>query len=180
MRIHQDDAFVMVVDIQERLFPHIANNGLLAKNLIKLFTGLKLLDIPFILNEQYKKGLGETLLELREILGEVESYEKVTFSCCQNEPTLEAILKKGKKVAIVAGVETHVCVLQTCLDLLANDIQPVLVVDCIGSRDENDHKVAIQRLTHAGVILTTTESILFELCHSAKNPVFKQISQLVK
>ncbi|MBF7064863.1 hydrolase [Aliarcobacter butzleri] len=180
MRIRVEDALFCLVDVQERLFPHIGNKEILEKNLLTLVKGLKVLNVPFIVNEQYKKGIGETIPSLKELVETYSSYEKTTFSCCQNDETMKAIKNTNKKVVIVAGIETHVCVLQTCIDLLENGFKVVLVTDCCSSRKENDTKFAIKRLIQAGVIPTTYESILFELTLDAKNPCFKEISSLVK
>ncbi|RXJ65518.1 hydrolase [Halarcobacter ebronensis] len=179
-KIKAEDCIFVQVDIQERLFPHILNNQELEKNLITLVKGLKLHNIPIIVNEQYKKGIGETIASLRELVDDYPHFEKTTFSCCGNDDGLWAIKNSGKKVVILAGIETHVCVLQTALDLLEEGFQPVLVTDCVSSRKEKDRDMAIQRLIQAGVIPTTYESLLFELTVNAKNPVFKEISQLVK
>lgn len=179
-RIKVEDALFCLVDVQEKLFPHINNKEILEKNLLTLVKGLKILGVPFIINEQYKKGIGETIPSLKELVETFQSYEKTTFSCCQNSETLQAIKKENKKVVIVAGIETHVCVLQTCLDLLENGFKVVLVTDCCSSRKENDTKFAIKRLVQVGVIPTTYESILFELIVDAKNPYFKEISVLIK
>ncbi|MCT7548171.1 hydrolase [Aliarcobacter butzleri] len=180
MRIRVEDALFCLVDVQERLFPHIGNKEILEKNLLTLVKGLKVLNVPFIVNEQYKKGIGETIPSLKELVETYSSYEKTTFSCCQNDETMKAIKNANKKVVIVAGIETHVCVLQTCIDLLENGFKVVLVTDCCSSRKENDTKFAIKRLIQAGAIPTTYESILFELTLDAKNPCFKEISSLVK
>lgn len=180
MKIKKEDIFVMVVDIQENLFPSIKNNDLLQKNLTKLLKGLKLFNTPFLVCEQYPKGLGKTLPNLMNIIEPKQVYEKITFSACKNTDIINKINQLDKKIAIVVGTEAHVCVLQTCLDLIENDIQPILVVDCIGSREEYDKEIAIQRMTKAGVILTTSESLLFELCVSAENPDFKKMLQLIK
>ena len=180
MRINLEDTLFCLVDVQEKLFPHVTNNEEIEKKLITLIKGLKVLEVPFIVNEQYKKGIGETIPSLKELVVEYPHFEKTTFSCCKNEPTMEAIKNSGKKNVIVAGIETHVCVLQTCIDLLEAGLQPILVTDCVTSRKQNDTDVGIQRLIQAGVIPTTYESILFELTLNAKNPVFKEISKLVK
>jgi len=180
MRINAQDCVFVQVDVQERLFPHIADNEELENNLIVLIKGLKLHEIPIIVNEQYKKGIGETIQSLRELTDDYPHFEKTTFSCCGNEDGLAAIKATGKKIVILAGIETHVCVLQTALDLLAEGLQPVLVTDCVNSRKAKDKDMAIQRLIQAGVIPTTYESLLFELTVNAKHPVFKEISKLVK
>ncbi|MGB3750940.1 MAG: hydrolase [Arcobacteraceae bacterium] len=180
MKIKIEEAVFCLVDVQEKLFPHISNKEILEKNLITLIKGLKVHDLPFIINEQYKKGIGSTIPSLEELVQDEPHFEKTTFSCCANETTLEALKATGKKVVIVAGIETHVCVLQTCLDLLEEGFQPVLVTDCVGSREQYNTDMAILRLTQAGVIPTTYESLLFELTINAKNPNFKAISALVK
>jgi len=180
MRINVEDTVFCLVDVQERLYPHVTNKDEIEKNLITLVKGLKVHDVPFIVNEQYKKGIGETIPSLRELVDDYPHFEKTTFSCCKNETTMDAIKTANKKVVIVAGIETHVCVLQTCIDLLEAGLQPVLVTDCVTSRKQRDTDVAIQRLIQAGVIPTTYESLLFELTVNAKNPVFKEISSLVK
>lgn len=180
MRIDPNQTQVLVVDIQEKLFPHINNNKQLLQNCVKLIKGLKLLKMPFILNEQYPKGLGHTITPVKNLLKEEVPYEKVTFSCCQSKETMQTIKDANKKFVIVFGVEAHVCVLQSVLDLVEANFIPVLVTDCIDSRNPNDKKVAIDRMTQAGALPCTYESLLFELCASAKNEMFKEISKLVK
>jgi hypothetical protein len=180
MRIQLEDSVFCLVDVQERLFPHMQNKQELEKNLCVLAKGLKTLGVPFIVNEQYKKGIGETIESLRPIVDKDPHFEKTTFSCCQNQDTLSALKDTNKKFVIVAGIETHVCVLQTCLDLLDVGLQPVLVTDCCSSRKHSDTQMAITRLVQAGVIPTTYESLLFELTVNSKNPNFKTISSLVK
>jgi len=180
MKIKVEDAIFCLVDVQERLYPHMSNKDVIENNLVRLVKGLKIQEIPFIINEQYKKGLGETIPSLRELVDSEPHFEKTSFSCCGNESTLETIKASGKKVIIVAGIETHVCVLQTCLDLLEEGFHPVLVTDCVTSREQHNSIMAIERLVQAGVIPTTYESLLFELTVSAKNPNFKAISALVK
>ena len=180
MKIRVEDCVFVQVDVQERLFPFIQNKEELEKNLITLVKGLQLHEIPMIVNEQYKKGIGETIPSLRELVDNYPHFEKTTFSCCGNEDGLAAIKATGKKMVILAGIETHVCVLQTALDLLEEGLQPVLVTDCVNSRKQSDKDMAIQRLIQAGVIPTTYESLLFELTVNAKHPVFKEISKLVK
>ena len=180
MRINVEEALFCLVDVQEKLYPHVTNNDEVEKNLITLVKGLKVLGVPFIVNEQYKKGIGETIPSLKELVEEYPHFEKTTFSCYKNEETIDAINATGKRIVIVAGIETHVCVLQTCIDLLEGGFEVVLVTDCCTSRKQKDTDMAITRLLQAGVILTTYESLLFELTVNAKNPVFKEISGLVK
>ena len=106
--------------------------------------------------------------------------EKVTFSACDNDETWNYLAQQNRISVLVFGVETHVCVMQTVLDLLDNGMQPVVIADATGSRDSYDRRQAIRRMRRAGAVITTTEAILFELCRSSKDPVFKAISQLIK
>ncbi|WP_458700992.1 isochorismatase family protein [Sulfurospirillum sp. 1307] len=180
MRIEANNTQALLVDIQKKLFPHMYEKELFLEKTLKLVQGLQLLEIPVLLNEQYKKGLGETIEPIREILLDKNSFEKTTFSCCKNNSTLEEIKKRDKKFVIVFGIETHVCVLQTILDLKEEGFIPILVEDATTSRNPNDKKIAIQRIISEGSVVTTYESLLFELCVSSKNKAFKEISKLVK
>lgn len=174
------NSLAMIVDVQERLLPHIYENQKLQKNIDILIQGLKILEVPFLLNEQYPKGLGKTVQSISSKLPENTPFEKQTFSCCANPATKEQLLKIKKNIVIVFGIETHVCVMQTCLDLLTHNFSPMVVTNCCGSRSLNDHEIATRRMVQAGIVPTTYESILFELCKGSENVAFKQISQLVK
>ncbi|MBN2613335.1 MAG: isochorismatase family protein [Bacteroidales bacterium] len=133
-----------------------------------------------MVTQQYTKGLGETVSELGQHLGDMRKIEKLSFSCCGEPVFLQQLESTGKKTVIVAGIETHVCVLQTVLDLLELGYQPVIVEDCTSSRKFNDKKIALERMRDEGTIITTFESLLFELCKVAGNEKFKAISKLVK
>lgn len=181
-RIQRENCQAMIIDVQEKLSPHIYRyNDILKKTLI-LIQGLQVLDIPILLNEQYPEGLGRTVPEIMAVLDTTKSktIEKVTFSACDNDETWNYLAQQNRISVLVFGVEAHVCVMQTVLDLLDNGMQPVVIADAIGSRSAYDRRQAIRRMRRAGAVITTTEAILFELCRSSKDPVFKAISQLVK
>ncbi len=179
MIITPQNSIALMVDIQEKLLPHIHESKELVKNCHTLIEGLKLFEVPIIANEQYPKGLGKTDQTLAEKLEDVEFYEKESFSCCACKDTKAQLLKSKKNVAIVFGIETHICVMQTCLDLLTKNISPVVVVDCCGSRKPLDKEVALQRMVKAGVVPTTYEALLFELCKDSQNAKFKELNALV-
>lgn len=180
MRIEVNQAQALAIDIQKKLFPHMYEKDIFLQKTLKLIQGLKLLHVPCILNEQYPKGLGQTIEPIRNLLKDEIAHEKVTFSCCKTDETLQCIKDNNKKFVIVFGIEAHVCVLQSVIDLIEIGFIPILVVDCISSRNLEDKEIAIQRMQNEGAILSTYESLLFELCMSAKNSVFKDISKLVK
>lgn len=180
-RILAQDTQALLIDVQERLFPHIADRDTLLKKLEVLLKGLQILNIPIMKNQQYSKALGETLPELNAILqSESQIFEKRTFSCCDTAESMQYIQQQNRRCVLLFGIETHVCVLQTAMDLLTQGFQPILVVDAVSSRSLADKEIAIQRMQQAGVILTSVESILFELCRDSLHPDFKAISNLVK
>ena len=178
--IPRDDVVAVVVDIQERLFPHIHGQNLLAENTIKLIKGLKILGVPLIVTQQYTKGLGATIPQVAEALVDFDPIEKLTFSCFGDPDFINVLDDSGKNHIILMGIESHVCVLQTAMDLLNIGYEVILVEDCVSSRRLNDKQVALQRMRDDGVIITTYESILFELMKVAGTEEFKTISNLVK
>ena len=180
MRILKEQTAGLIIDIQERLFPHIHRQEKTAGNTRILIEGLKALDIPVLLTQQYTKGLGETIPGIAELLPDNSPIEKISFSCCDEPLFMKELIQRDKKFIIIAGIEAHVCVLQTALDLVENNFVPVVVQDCVSSRKKSDYRVAIERMRSEGVIVTTYESVLFELCRYAGTDSFKQISRLVK
>jgi len=180
MRILKEDTVAVIVDVQERLFPHIDQHEKLQQSISTLIKGLQVLEVPLVLTQQYSKGLGDTIIAVKEIMPAIEPVEKMCFSCC-DEPTFFKELKSMEcNNVILVGIETHVCILQTAIDLLDRSFQPIIVQDCVSSRKPDDKTVAIQRLAKEGAIITTKESILFELCRYAGTDQFKGISKLVR
>ena len=180
MRFHKENVAGVLIDVQERLFPHIHDHQNLAKRLSILIQGLKILDVPLLVTEQYVKGLGNTIAELSPHIEGIKRFEKMTFSCCGNEDFMEALIRTRKREMILFGIEAHVCVQQTYLDLLNRGLTVVIVADCISSRKQYDKEIALERMRQEGARITTTEAILFELCKESGNETFKQISKLIK
>jgi hypothetical protein len=162
------------------LFPHIFRNEELERNVEILIQGLNLLKVPLLVTEQYRKGLGSTIPSVMENLTNFEPIEKISFSCCDESRFLKELNLMNKKYIVLAGIEAHVCVLQTVIDLVESGYHPVLVEDCVSSRKEKDKMVAIDRMRSEGAIITTYESILLELCRVAGTETFKKISNLIK
>lgn len=180
MRIKRDNTIAAVIDFQSRLYPYINDYESLTKNNKILISGLKILGIPIVVTQQYTQGLGETIPELKEVLGEYKHIEKTAFSCCYEPRFNETLALSAKMYVIVTGIEAHVCVMQTVNDLIGQGYIPVVVEDCIGSRKPNDKKMAVKRMRQAGAIITTYESILFELLKYSGTDEFREISRLVK
>jgi nicotinamidase-related amidase len=180
MRIPVEQSVALIIDIQEKLFPHMQEWQVLLENCRKLIRGLTVLNVPFILTEQYPEGLGPTIEPLKILLPDTEPLEKISFSCCNNEKFNVALAMLKRKKVIIAGIEAHVCITQTVVDLLEQTYQPVVIEDCISSRKMNDKVIAVQRMRQEGTIISTCESILFELCRQAGSEKFKAISRIVK
>ena len=160
MRINANDTAVLVVDYQEKLLPAMSGLESLMDNSKKLIKGLKELDIPMVVTEQYSKGLGHTVAEIVECMGgSYNPYEKMILVC---------------------GVEAHVCVLQSVIDLKAEGYNVLLVEDCIASRKTSDKETAVKRAMGEGAYITSAEAALFELTFRAGTPHFKIISKIVK
>jgi len=180
MRILKENTALLVIDIQERLFPLIWEHEKLTRNVPILIEGMKVLGIPVFVTEQYVKGLGQTIPEIAACLTGIERIEKMSFSCCDESRFMMDLASSGKENIIIAGIESHVCVLQTVLDLVKNAYHPIVVEDCISSRKPNDKLIAIVRMRSEGAIITTYEAILFELLRYSGGETFKAISKLVK
>jgi hypothetical protein len=180
MRILKENTVGLFIDIQERLFPHMQEKEQLEHNLIRLCAGLKILEIPLLLTEQYTKGLGKTISPLRVALGEIESTEKMTFSCMDEPLFKKALISTAKKYVIMSGIETHVCILQTAIDLIHEGFQPVIIEDCVSSRKNADKQTALKRMRQEGALISSLESVLFELLRESGTDTFKAISGLVK
>jgi nicotinamidase-related amidase len=171
---------LLVIDIQDRVHAVMRFREAVETNAVKLIRGCQILNVPILLTEQYPKGLGHTISSIRNALHTALPLQKMTFSCCSSEELMAALQEKNIRQVAVVGIETHVCVLQTALDLLANNYQVHVVRDAVSSRHELDHQTALQRLQHAGALVTTTEAVLFELMVRADTAEFKEISKLIK
>lgn len=174
------DGFVVAIDFQEKLMPAMHDERKLVQASAKLIKGAKALGMPIVVTTQYAKGLGDTVPEVAEALGEFEAIDKNTFSCCGNEEFMSKVNSLAKKVAIIAGAEAHICVLQTAIDLKDKGYEVYVVADCIDSRDPLNKKMAIKRLQQEGVKIATFEMVLYEAVKGAKEEGFKEISGIVK
>jgi hypothetical protein len=180
MRVTNENTIGLIIDIQERLFPAMWEKESLLRNSLTLIQGLTELKIPLIVTQQYSKGLGETIREIKSVIPDFGFIEKRSFSCCDEPVFMESLKKTGAKNVIICGIESHVCVLQTAVDLKAAGFNPVVVMDCVSSRVPASIEIAKERFRLEGIIMTSAESILFELTRTSAAPEFKAISNLVK
>jgi nicotinamidase-related amidase len=178
--LDRERSALLVVDIQERLWAVMRQHQRLAERIVVAIRGCRLMKLPLFLTEQYPKGLGPTIASVREAIGDIEPLVKMTFSCCGLTELPQMLREKGIEQVILAGIEAHVCVLQTALDLVADGFQVHLLTDAISSRYPNDEQTTLGRLSAHGVVLSTVETALFELLTTARAPEFKEVSQLIK
>ena len=172
---------LLIIDVQERLAPVMLNKEKLLDNLQRLIKGAKVLELPIIYTEQVPKKLGPTLSEIADLLvGVSDPISKSSFSCCGCNPFMQHLEKLERKQVLMAGIETHVCVYQTAIDLLKQGYNVQLVTDAVSSRTAENRQLAINRIKEAGAKLTSTEMALFELLRVAEGDKFRQVSRIVK
>ena len=175
-----DNSILLVIDVQEKLFRAIHQKEHLLDNLQRLIKGIKVLEIPILVTEQYPQGLGATIPEIAQLLPDCRPLPKVCFSCCGDTAFLQEFKKLNRKQVLIAGIESHVCVYQTAADLIAAGYEVYAVSDTISSRTEQNRDIGLKMMTQLGAKLTSTEAALFELLKVAKGDKFKAISQIVK
>lgn len=177
-----DRAFVLVIDLQEKLLPLIPRHERIIEAGKKLLDGVGVFELPVLATEQYPKGLGPTHATIRECLESCGAnvLEKPTFSACGEPAVREAILAIDRPQVIVIGIETHVCVQQTVLDLATMDYDVFVCADGIGSRSRLDYETAIHRVRQEGALITTVESVLFELCNRCDTKQFEAMLKVIK
>lgn len=185
--INADSAFMLMIDIQERLIPAVCNKDEVLANSRKLLTAARELSIPVMTSEQYPKGIGHTVSELQALIPEGSpAIEKIEFSCCDNPGFGDAFLNLrfnagAKDTAIIFGVETHICVLATALDLQEKyNLNVVVAADSCGSRSLENHKLALEAMRQAGCFVVPSETVIYQLLGKSGTPQFKALLPLFK
>jgi len=178
--IDPNNACLLVIDIQSKLNPVMFDAGRAPQGAAKLLLGADILNIPAIVTEQYSKGVGPTVDDLQDFMPEGSPMEKNTFSCMRDEPFTERLQSLDRKQAVICGIEAHICVLQTALQLIEQGYDVFAVEDATASRTPENHRAGLERIRHAGGNIVTTEMVLFEWLQKSGTPEFKQISQLIK
>jgi nicotinamidase-related amidase len=179
-QLDRGNAVLLVIDIQERLAAAMAERQKVVANAGHLIAAAKLLEVPIVHTEQYPKGLGPTVPELRAALDPAAAVEKMTFDCCGEPSFGPALGRTGRAAVIVCGMETHICVLQTVLGLLAAGKTVHVVGDAVCSRDPENARVALTLLRDAGAVVTCTETVMFQLLVRAGTPEFKAIQARIR
>ncbi len=171
---------LMIIDVQEKLVKSLYNNQEMTMNIEKIIKAFDLLNLKIIYTEQNPHKLGKTLREIRVDEDNINLHEKMSFSAGKCNGVIDSLKKEEKSKIIICGLETHICVQQTCIDLIDLNFNIYIVADGVGSRKELDSKIALNRMEKYGAVITTTESVIFECCGTADRAEFKAISQIIK
>ena len=173
-------ASLVVVDVQGKLAQLMLDKETLFKNIRILIQAAKILEIPILWCQQVPAALGPTVPEIAELLAGTEPIDKASFSCAGHAPFNAKLEALGRKQVLLCGIETHVCVYQTAMDLLVRGFEVTVVADAVSSRTADNKQIALTRLAAEGAAIASTEMALFELLGTAKHPQFKPIAKLVK
>jgi nicotinamidase-related amidase len=173
---------LVVVDVQERLFNamDVERRDDMVTNVKILVSAARRLDVPVLVTEQYPKGLGRTLPELRTLLGDAPPFEKTAFSCAGAAGFVDRLRALGADHVILTGIEAHVCVLITALDLLTHGLRVSVVADAVCSRRAANLEIGLGQARQAGAVVTATETVVFQLLGSADSDAFRELSKLLR
>ena len=174
--INNQESLLLIIDVQDKLVNMLEGSDV-KDNAIKIAKACGILEIPALITEQYPKGLGSTIEEIKDALPNAEYVEKTTFSAFKEDEVKKFL---SQKQVIIFGIETHICVLQTAMDLLTEGYEVFVVQNACGSRNEENKQAALRRLILAGAQIVTTEMVLFELLEGSKHPNFKEVQALIK
>ena len=183
MLVEANKATLLLVDMQERLLPAMTDGAEAESRCAILLKAAKALDVPIAVSEQYPKGLGHTVPGLAQELGDAPVFEKLSFSCWRDPALKDHLIghhEAGRPLVILAGIESHVCVLQTAADLSAAGFGVFAVADAMASRAPSSHALALARMRDSGVVVVNTEMVVFELLQRAGTPAFKALSPLLR
>ena len=169
---------LLLIDIQEKILRPILNKDSITKNIKKLLNAYQILEENIFISEQNPLKLGTTIPELLP-KAEFKKFEKMTFNLASKKEFLKELDNKKITNLIVCGIETHICIQQTVLDSLQKGFEVIVISDAMSSRNSVDHEIALKRMIQKGAILTTTESIIFELCNTANRKEFKEIKNII-
>ena len=180
MRLNKSDLVLLIVDVQERLAKVMERREQVERSIVVLIRLAKLMDIPIVLTQQYTKGLGPTVEAIASELDGMGYVEKIDFSCCGEESFTKQMDALGRKTVILTGMESHICVLQTALDLLDMGYNIHVPWDAVCSRSDGNRDRAIRFMERAGAVITSSETAAFQVLGCAGTPEFKEISALLK
>jgi nicotinamidase-related amidase len=176
----KENTALVVVDIQEKLLPYVIDKEKVVENVQMLIKFADIMSIPIILTEHYPKGLGTTVPEVAEVLKNYAPLEKVIFSCCGAKGFTSKLNELGIKNIMIAGIESHICVEQTTLDVMYAGFEVHVISDAISSRTMENKKIGIEKMRQFGAIISSTEMAMYEIMERADTKEFKEVLKLVK
>jgi len=176
----REDSLLLVIDIQQAMLRVIDRWETVAGKTKQLIQSANVLEVPILLTEQYKKGLGITLPELTQEIKSPQVFQKEHFGACLEKEFIPTIQSANRKKIVVVGMETHVCVLQTCLDLIRAGFQVHLVADAVASRVDENRDIAIELLRQAGAVISSTEIVIFQWACRANTDEFRKILPIIR
>lgn len=180
--LNKNNTVLVMIDVQDKLVNMLKENSQIAREKsLKIINAADILKIDTIITEQYPKGLGQTIEDIRNLLKEkYQPYEKTNFSAVKEDEILKAIEKTGKKQVVLFGIEAHICVFQTALELKEKGYEVFVVSDISYSRNDEEKNIAMQNLRHLNIMTPTLEMVLFMWLEGSKNPNFKEVQALIK
>lgn len=178
--VNKNDIILIIIDVQEKLIPKIFQKDLIIKNIIKIIQFSKMLNIQIVLTEQYPKGLGHTIPEIKENLTYYEPIEKVSFSCFGSSEFATKISEIEAKTLVIAGIETHICVNQTALDAIFRNFKVHVISDAVSSRTKENWETGICKMRDNDVVISSTEMFIYEILEKAGTDNFKKCLPLLK
>ncbi len=178
MKVNRSDCVLLVIDVQDHIIDTIAEHEVTVENIKALIGAARVLNVPVMATQQ--ENLGEIVPELKNLVSDSPNFRKLSFSCCGDSVFMRKLQEVGRKTVIACGIETHICVLQTVLDLLTHGYQVLLVKDGTSSHALIDRETAIERMRGAGAMIGTTEAAIYELTEKAGTDEFRKILEIVK
>jgi hypothetical protein len=178
--LDRDHCGLLIIDIQEKISAVMLHRDSMIAETEKLIRAFRILKLPCFITEQYPKGLGRTVPRIQHLLRDVTPDEKLTFSGARTGDIVDRFMRRDVRQVIIAGIEAHVCVCQTVLDLLEEGFIVHVAADATSSRKEIDYRTALWRMRQAGAVITTVETVLFELLEEAGTEEFRTLSAIVK
>ena len=175
-----ENCCLAVVDVQGKLAQLMHNKEALFKNIRILIQAARILEIPILWCQQVPDALGPTIPEIAELLADIEPINKATFSCCGAEQFKSKLAELSRNRILICGIETHICVYQTAVDLLGEGVNVTVLADAVSSRSRQNKQIALNRIAAEGGNISSVEMALFELLRTAKHLKFRQIAKLVK
>lgn len=178
--LKKDETVFVLVDVQGKLAKIVYESEELLRNLENLIRGLRILEVPIVWLEQYPQGIGPTTEQVKQHLTGLEPIAKTTFSACKNKEFMQALEKTGRRKILVAGIETHICVYQTAVDLKKHGFDVQVVEDAVSSRTLANKQLGLEKMKAYGVLGTSVEMALYEMLEKAGTEQFKEILRIIK